>query len=215
LGRYAVDAQARSDALTVHAWGLCDLRRRGLCAEGLRLDASGPSLSQLTGGPTMGPLAFNGRLTGEARAWRLTGTGTVSDLTLGDFALARVTGLLDLAGGAKGLSLSARLGGAGGRGAGYAAALLGGAPSGRLTVDRLTNGQVFIKQLSIVGRGLNVEATGVRGLLGGLTLKGLGQISNLSAARPGASGSANLTWSAQQPKAGAAWALQVDARRRT
>lgn len=210
--RFALDALATSPALSVHARGFGDLRGRTLGREGLQVDAQAPSLSRVLGGPEIGPATFSGRLTGEPRSWRLAGTGAVSDLKIGGYALARMTGPLELSGNAKGLALDARITAAGGRGSGYAAALLGGAPTGRVSAERLSNGQILIKRIDVVGRGLKVEASGARGLLGGLTLKGQAQVSNLSAAKTGASGTAKLTWMGAQARADAGWSFQADAR---
>jgi translocation and assembly module TamB len=69
-----------------------------------------------------------------------------------------------------------------------------------------------MRDLKVSGAGLNLEATGSRGLLGGLTFKGKAAVSNLAAARAGAAGSADASWSAAQTKAGQPWAFSLDAR---
>ena len=70
-----------------------------------------------------------------------------------------------------------------------------------------------MRDLSLTGSGLKLEASGGRSLLGGLTFKGKAAISNLAAARAGAAGSAaGATWSAAQAKAGQPWTLPLDAR---
>lgn len=209
-GVYALDARLRSDALTLHAWGPGDLGKRRL--DRVRLDAKAASLSRITGGPKLGPARVTGVVTADGGDWRFAGSGVVSEAQLGGYGLARISGPLELSRDKSGFELEARLSGAGGRGSGVTAALLGGAPSAVLEGQRLANGQLLLKRLDVSGRGLKVEATGGRGLLGGLNFKGKAQVSNLAEARLGASGRADLDWSAAQSGADAPWTITLDAR---
>ena len=68
--------------------------------------------------------------------------------------------------------MKATLAGAGGRGAGFVAAALGGAPRASFDGARLADGRLLLRELQVTGAGLKLEATGGRGLLGGLTFKG-------------------------------------------
>lgn len=210
---YALDARLRSEGLTVHAWGPGDLGKRTLSPQGAHLEAQAASLSRLIGrGPKAGATQLAGVLKGDATAWRFVGDATVNDFETSNYGLARISGPLEL-GRAKGdWSLKARLAGAGGRGSGYAAAILGGAPTLALEVDRLGNGQLLLKRLDGVGRGLKVSASGGRSLLGAMTFKGQADVSNLAAAGAGASGAASIGWQAAQAKVGAPWTFRLDAR---
>jgi len=210
-GVYALDALLRSEALNLRAWGPGDLGKRRL--DRVQLDAQAGSLSRITGGPKMGPARVTGLLTAGAGDWRFAGSGVVTRSQLAEgYGLARVSGPLVLSRDKTGYALKARLAGAGGRGSGFAAALLGGAPTAEFEGQRLANGQLLMKRLDLKGRGLRVQASGGRSLLGGLNFKGKAQVSNLAEARLGASGGADLDWQAAQARAGAPWTFTLDAR---
>ena len=89
---------------------------------------------------------------------------------------------------------------------------MGGAPRASFDGSRLADGRLLMRDLQVTGAGLKLEATGGRGLLGGLTFKGSAAVSNLAAARAGAAGSAQASWSAAQAKAGQPWTFSLDAR---
>jgi len=209
-GVFALDARLRSDGLTLHAWGPGDLGKRKLAR--VQLDAQAPSLSRLTGGPKAGAARVTGVIAGDDKAWRFAGSGAVNEVGLGAYGLARVSGPLELARTKGGYAAKAKLSGAGGRGSGFAATLLGGAPTAALEGERLANGQLLLKRLDVVGHGLKVQASGGRSLLGGLSFKGKAAVSNLAEARIGASGGADLDWQASQARAGAPWTFTLDAR---
>lgn len=208
-GVYALDANLRSETLSVHAWGPGDLGKRRLSQ--VRLDAQAASLSRITGGPRMGPTRVTGAITANGRDWRFDGSGMVTQAELGGYGLARASGPLELSRSKAGYTLKARLAGAGGRGQGFVATFLGGAPVAEFEGQRLANGQFLMKSLDLRGRGLKVQASGARGLLGGLNFKGKAQVSNLAEARLGASGGADIDWSATQAGAGAPWTFTADA----
>jgi translocation and assembly module TamB len=208
---YALDARLRSETLSVHAWGPGDLGKRRL--DQVRLDVQAAALSRITGGPQMGAARVTGVVVAGGTDWRFTGSGAVNDATLaGGYSLARVSGPIELARSRTGYGLKARLAGAGGRGQGFAAALLGGAPSAAIEAERLANGQLLLKRLDLSGRGLKIQASGGRSLLGGLNFKGDARVSNLAEARLGATGGATMDWQATQARAGAPWTFTLDAR---
>ncbi|HEY0649428.1 translocation/assembly module TamB domain-containing protein [Phenylobacterium sp.] len=210
-GVYALDAKLRSEALTLHAWGPGDLGKRRLSQ--VRVDAQAASLSRITGGPKLGPARITGLVTANGSDWRFTGSGAVNDAAVGGgYGLARVSGPIELSRSKAGYALKAQLAGAGGRGQGFVAALLGGAPTAVFEGERLANGQMLLKRLDLAGRGLKVQASGGRGLLGGLNFKGKAQVSNLAEARLGASGGAAVDWQAAQARIGAPWTFTLDAR---
>lgn len=207
------DLQARVTTanLTVVADGRGDLGKRTLGPDGVALSAASTVLSKLTGGPEMGPAQIAGRLKGTSADWRFTGDAQVARLNLGDYQLDKVSGPVALSRHKGQLDLKGQATGAGGKGAGLAAALLGGKPTASFEASRLADGRLSLKDLQATGAGLKIQASGDRGLLGGLTFKGKAAFSNLAAARPGANGGLSASWSASQAGAGKPWTLGVDA----
>lgn len=209
---FALEAKAAAENLTLTATGLGDLGKRKIGPQGVRLTATAAALSRITGGPGMGPARVSGVLTQTLTGWRLAGDAAVTRASLGAYGLERVTGPFVLTEDKGDVAIDARLAGAGGRGAGFVAAALGGAPRAAFQAARLKDGRLSLRRLEVAGSGLRVEATGGRNLFGGLSFKGEAQLANLAAARPGASGAAAATWSASQSRAGQPWTVALDAR---
>jgi translocation and assembly module TamB len=208
---FALDLRLKADNLGVTARGLGDLGKRRTGPKGLRIEARATDLSKIAGGPAKGPASILGSLTGDQKAWRFLGEASASRIALGGYGLERVSGPVDLSSRDKAYELVANLRGAGGAGKGYAAAILGGAPVARLKAARLADGRLLVRDLDVIGRGLRLEASGGRSLLGGLDFRGQAQLSNLAAARAGASGVLAAKWSAAQGGAGRPWTFKVDA----
>jgi len=211
---YALDARLRSDAMTLRAWGEGNIGERRLGPRGLQLDAQSASLSKLIGaGPKMGATRVVGAANGDIAVWTFKGSANIADVALGDgYGLARVTGPVEFGHAKAGFTLKAKAQGAGGRGEGFAAALLGGAPVAELDAQRLTNGQLLLRRVDLTGRGLKVQASGGRSLLGAVNFKGKADVSNLQAARLGANGAASLDFDASQARSGAPWTFSLDAK---
>jgi translocation and assembly module TamB len=209
---FALDGRVASENLGLRVEGLGDLGRRRIGPQGLAVAVETQGLSRIVGGPDMGPARLVGRVTEGKPGWRFAGSVAVSRLGLPAYGLAQVTGPIEVAENAGQWDVKAHVAGAGGRGAGLLAAALGGAPKAALDGARLTDGRLLLRNLQVSGAGLKIEATGGRGLLGGLAFKGKAAVSNLAAARAGAGGSAAATWSAGQGKAGQPWTFSVDAR---
>lgn len=209
-GVYALDLKLRAEAMTAHAWGPGDLGKRKLSQ--VRIDAAAPSLSRITGGPRMGAARIVGAVTADGADVQFSGSGTVADASLGGYGLARVAGPVAFAREKGVYSLASKLTGTGGRGQGFVATFLGGAPVVSVEAQRLANGQLMLKRLDLAGRGLTLHAAGGRSLLGAVTLKGEAQVSNLAEARLGASGGAKVGWNASQARADAPWTVALDAR---
>jgi translocation and assembly module TamB len=209
---FALDARVASENLTVQARGLGDLGQRRLGPQGLELTAETAALSRITGGPDLGQTRIAGRVTQAKAGWRFAGTAAMSRAGLGHYSLAEVSGPVEIIENAGEWDVKSRLAGAGGRGAGYLAAALGAAPKANFDGARLADGRLLLRNLQMTGAGLKLDATGGRGLLGGLTFKGSAALSNLAAARAGAAGSAQANWSAAQAKAGQPWTFSLDAR---
>jgi translocation and assembly module TamB len=208
---FDLDATVRSENLTVHATGLGDVGERRLGPQGLNLVAATNDLSRITGGPKVGPTRLTGVLRGAPADWRFAGSGVATRLALGGYSLAQAAGPLSFERKAGALTLKAQLTSSGGAGDGWIAAILGGAPRATFEGSRLADGRLALKSVEVVGKGLKVQASGGRGLLGGLTFKGRADLSNLAAAHAGAAGSASGTWSAAQGGAGKPWTFGVDA----
>ena len=208
---FALDARVNSANLNGRAWGLSDIGRRKLGPQGLAVLADTAALSRITGGPDIGPARISGQLTEAPPGWRFAGKAQVSNLNLGAYSLARAAGPLEITHKTGEWAVKTEIAGSGGRGAGYVAAALGGAPKASFEGSRLDDGRLLMRGLVLTGAGLRVEASGGRSLLGGLTFKGKAAVSNLAAARAGAAGSASATWSATQSKAGEPWTLTADA----
>ena len=206
----ALKASAANLSLT--AQGRSDLGKQGFGPEGIAVNAASPALSKLIGGPDMGATSLRGRLTGAFAAWRLAGDATIAQVKIWDYQLDRVSGPIEFAWRKGVFDLKGRPTGAGGRGAGYLAAMLGGNPTATFEGSRLADGRLLLNSLQAKGVGLTVSATGGRSLLGGLTLKGEAQASNLAAAKVGANGGATATWTAAQAGPGKPWTLGLDAR---
>ena len=209
---FALDARVAADNLTVRARGLGDLGQRRAGPQGVEIDAETAALSQITGGPQMGPARVSGRLTQAQAQWRFAGSASVSRANLGSYALAQAAGPIEITERARQWDVRTRIVGAGGHGSGFVAAFLGGAPRVTLDGSRLADGRLLLRDLQVAGAGLKVEASGGRSLLGGLTFKGKALATNLAAARAGAAGSAQASWSAGQPRSGQPWTFTVDAR---
>jgi translocation and assembly module TamB len=208
---YALDLQARAENLELRAQGLGDVGARKLGPQGITVTATSNQLSRLTGGPAMGPTVMTAVLKGDAKAWRFAGTAAVQRLAFGGYGLDQMSGPFEITRNASALTVKANVAGRGGRGTGWVPAVMGGAPRARLEAARFNDGRLALRDLEVLGSGLRVQASGGRGLLGGLTLKGQADVSNLSAAHAGAGGAAQLVWSAGQSRAGEPWAIKLDA----
>ncbi|OYU71676.1 MAG: autotransporter [Alphaproteobacteria bacterium PA2] len=196
--------------LTLTASGRADLKGRRLGPQGMDLVATSPALSKITGGPSLGPARVAGRLAGMSDDWRFAGTGSVGAMAIGDYRLGAASGPLTLTSRRGELGLTGKLVGSGGQGSGYLFAMLGAAPKAEIDLARLSDGRLALKDLKAQGSGLTLSAQGGRSLFGGLTLKGKAVASNLTMARLGAKGAAEVSWTADQGGAGKPWNLSLD-----
>ncbi|MCE3290815.1 MAG: autotransporter, partial [Caulobacter sp.] len=76
----------------------------------------------------------------------------------------------------------------------------------------LKDGRVLLKRVRANGAGLKVDASGSRGLLGGLSFKGKAELWNFGAAKLGGKGRLAGSWSADQGGEGKPWVFTVDAK---
>lgn len=209
---YDLDAQVSSANLAITAKGKADMGQRRTAPEGVALSISAKELSKVTGGPPMGLGRIDGLLKGDLDDLAFTGTADVARLKIGDYGLDRVSGPFTLTRKDKVLSINGKIAGAGGRGTGVVAALLGAKPVAAFDASRLADGRLLLRDIDATGAGLKVKASGGRSLLGGLNFKGQATFSNLAAARAGASGALAADWSASQGGAGKPWNLSLDAK---
>lgn len=211
-GLYDLATRVQSANLTAVARGKGNLGERRTGPKGLALTLDTPNLSKISGGPQMGPARAAGILTGTSDDARFVGTVAVDRLKLGSYGLDRISGPVQLTRKAGLLGVKGQATGAGGQGTGVLAAILGAKPSVSFDAQRLADGRLSLRDLQATGAGLKVQASGGRGLIGGLNFKGRAEVSNLAAARTGAKGSASATWSATQGGPGKPWTLSADAK---
>jgi translocation and assembly module TamB len=212
---FALDGRIASANLSGQVQGLGDVGQRRIGPQGLTLAAQAGALSRITGGPVMGAARVVGHVTQATEktktSWRFAGAASLAKAELGGYGLTQVSGPIEAAEASGQWDVKARLAGAGGHGSGYMAAMLGVAPKANFDGSKLPDGRLLLRDLAVSGAGLKIDASGARGLLGGLTFKGKAAISNLAAAHPGAAGSAQASWSAAQTKAGQPWTFSLDA----
>ena len=209
---FALDGRIASENLTLRVRGLGHVGERRIGPQGIELTAETGALSRITGGPDIGPARIAGRLSESKPGWRFAGTGAVSRVALGGYSLAEASGPLEVTEKAGQWELKTRLAGLSGGGEGLAAAAMGAAPKVNVEAARLADGRLLLRALQVTGAGLKLDASGSRGLFGGLSFKGRAIVSNLTAWRQGAAGSAETSWSASQGKAGQPWTFSLDAR---
>lgn len=211
-GYYATTARLTAENLSLRAVGQVHPADRRTGPQGLSVVLQTPQLSRLTGGPEMGQTRLSGILIGDPAALTFTGDLAVQALTVGGYGLASVSGPVGVERNRRGVAVNAELRGAGGAGEGYLNALLGAQPRVSLEAERLADGRLLVRTLNATGAGLAVEARGGRGLLGGLNARGTARLSNLAAARNGASGAATFIWSAERGRREGPWRLRLEGR---
>ncbi|MBR7619600.1 translocation/assembly module TamB domain-containing protein [Phenylobacterium sp. 20VBR1] len=209
---YDLTARVQSANLTLVARGKGNLGERRTGPKGLALTLDTANLTKISGGPQMGAARAAGILTGTTDDARFVGTVSIDSLKLGSYGLDRVSGPVQLTRKAGVLGVKGQASGAGGTGTGLLAAILGAKPAASFDAQRLADGRLSLRDLQATGAGLKVQASGGRGLIGGLNFKGKAEVSNLAAARTGAKGSASATWSATQGGPGTPWTLTADAK---
>lgn len=213
-GTYALEGRFHAPKVTLRASGLGDLGKRTVGPEGVALVADAADLSEVLGGPQTGAVHATGRFTKAGADWKVAGDASVRDAALWGYVLGRADGPVEVIHRADGLwTIKGDLTGRGGAGKGYVAAIMGGAPKGRFEIERPSAGGWAFREIVVKGRGLDVQATGGRTLLGAMTFKGKASVSNLAEARIGAGGGAKIDWSALRAgRPEAPWTFTMDAR---
>ncbi|MFN3573669.1 MAG: translocation/assembly module TamB domain-containing protein [Phenylobacterium sp.] len=212
---YEVTAGLAAENLRLAARGRVNPSDRSTGRTGLLVVLSTDELSQLTGAGDLGAARLSGALKGELSDLTFAGELRLQSVGLGEYGLRQVSGPVQVARDRQGLRLEAELRGAGGAGEGYLAALLGQSPTVSVSAERRPNGRLLLRNLEADGAGLDLDARGSRGLLGGMRFQGEARLSNLSQARAGAQGALGLDFTATHGSdAGDPWTLTVEAQGR-
>jgi translocation and assembly module TamB len=209
---YDIRARLDSEGLSVSAAGLADLGKQTAAPSGLALTASTGSLGRFTGNAVTGAATYQGLFKGSAEAFTLSGDMRGSGVSAAGYTLASTNGRLTVGRANGELTLVSALTGQGGRGQGYLPALLGPSPVADIDMAILKDGRLLMRRLRATGAGLKAEATGSRGLLGGLSFKGRAELWNFGAAKLGGKGRLAGSWSADQSGENRPWVFTVDAR---
>jgi translocation and assembly module TamB len=209
-GLQSVRGQVSADNALISADGQIDPDKVA-APNGIHMQAQVKDMSRVVQTPAMGRLSADGVFTTVKSGWRLTGKAEIERVAAFDYALGRVAGPVEVDGADQEVRLKADLTGAAGQGKGLLAASAGVHPHAVLDASRLADGRILIRSLKAEGDGLSLEASGERGLLGGLNFKGDLKLSNLVASRIGAHGAVDARWSAAQGRAGQPWEFTADA----
>ncbi len=206
-----VTLNVKSQNIDVDARGEADFGRQVVGPKGMQVAILAREGQRFLGFPQMGAARMTGTLSGRADRWSLAGMLEADNPTAFDYKLAQVRGPTKFEWGGGQLAIGATMDGSGGAGRGIVAALLGGRPHATTQLVWLPDGHVLIKSLAIVGPGLKVDASGQRGILGGLSFKGQSSFSNFAVAHPGAQGLMTASWTATQNGADP-WQIGFDAK---
>ena len=210
-GLQDITLKTTSENIDVSTRGEADFGRQVIGPKGVAAILAARQAQRILGWPQMGAARMNGTLTGRADRWTLAGVLEADDPNGFDYKLAQVRGPTSFQWGGGQLQIQATLDGSGGAGHGLVAALLGGRPHAAAQLVWLPDGHVLIKSLAVVGPGLKVDATGQRGMLGGLSFKGQASFTNFAVAHAGAKGLMTTSWTATQSGRDP-WLLGFDAK---
>ncbi len=209
---YALAFDLAGDNLRLAAQGSVEANRITTGPTGLALDLAIANASRIFPQASIGPTFAHLGLGGGVDHWVVVGRASANRLSLGGYSLARVDGPIRLEGENGEVAFNLAAVGAGGAGRNVAAALLGARPRASAQGTQFADGRLLVRALSVVGPGLNVNASGERGLFGGLGLKGQARIGNLDFAHAGAKGAISATWQASQSRSDSPWTFAFDAR---
>jgi translocation and assembly module TamB len=208
---YDLDAHLQTDNLSLAAHGPADIAKRS--SSGLAVNLIVNNLAKVVPQPVMGRGEIDGVLSGSFADLHMAGQAQMGGFEFLGYRLARVAGPMTLTWRGRQLTILASANGSGASGSGMVAAAGGPAPTGRIEIDGLADGRVLIRSMSIIGKTVRIDGAGGQNLLGGgLTFKGQMAAPDMAALRPGASGTFQADWSADQSKApGAPWTFTLQA----
>lgn len=210
---YDLAAAARAENLVVTASGLGNLGERRTGPKGWAVTAQTPNAARIIPFPPMGALKAGGVLTGDWKTWKLVGDAAAEDANVLEYVAARASGPVTVTRRNQVIAIETKLAIAGGHSENLLGALLGPTPTAEVALERLGDGRWLVRDLKADGTGLKLTGSGGYGLLGGLSFKGQAQITNLPAARIGASGLVEAEWRATRDRGAASpWLFDVDAK---
>ncbi|MFC3078362.1 translocation/assembly module TamB domain-containing protein [Phenylobacterium terrae] len=210
---YDLTAEARAENLLVTASGLGNLGERRTGPKGWTISAQTPLAARIIPFPPMGALKAGGVLTGDWKTWKLVGNATAEDANILDYVAQRASGPVTVTRKNQVIAIETKLAIAGGHSENLLGPLLGPTPTAEVALERLGDGRWLVRDLKANGTGLNVTGSGGYGLLGNLSFKGQAQVTNLPAARIGASGVVNAEWRATRDRGDTSpWLFDVNAR---
>ena len=196
---------ARDGAISLK--GSLDWRARR--TGGLQLDIALADLSKWLALPKIGATRIKGTVAGTMDSFVFKGGFQGEKLDQFGYALARVGGPATVSLKAQEWRLQTNLAGAGGSGKGVAATLLGAAPRVQMDLSILKSGHLLFRTLTVAGAGLKIAAEGGQGLLGDLSFKGTGQLTNLAPLHAGAKGQIAGAWTASEGRDGKGLGLRL------
>ena len=212
---YDLAAVAKAENLLVTASGLGNLGERRTGPKGWTVSARTSLAARIIPFPPMGALRASGVLTGDWKTWKLVGSATAEDANVLDYVAERASGPVTVTRKNQVIAIETKVAITGGHSENLLGPLLGPEPTAEVALERLGDGRWLVRDLKADGTGLKVTGSGGYGLLGGLSFKGQAQITNLPAARLGASGRVEAEWRATRDRgATSPWLFDVDAQGR-
>lgn len=212
---YDLAAALKAENLVLTAAGLGNLGERRTGPKGWAVTVRTPSAARIIPFPKMDAMQAQGVLTGDWKTWKLVGNATAEDANILDYIAGRASGPVTVTRKNQVIAIETKVAITGGRSDNLLGPLLGPTPTAEVALERLGDGRWLVRDLKADGTGLKVTGSGGYGLLGGLSFKGQAQVTNLPAARIGASGVVDAEWRATRDRGSASpWLFDVDAKGR-
>ncbi len=200
-----------ADNIQSHARGLIQLKDRN-APDGINLTITTPSLTRLVGYTLAEATTYTGVFKGDAKAWTLQGSASLQNADLASYRAARISGPLDIAVNKGQFDITTDARAVGGSTAGIIGALLGATPRVQLQGSRTANGAYVLRKIDGRGQALTLTGSGGRSLTGGLSFRGVADITDISRIRPGAKGSFSGPIQAGKARGKTPWTLSFDGR---
>ena len=207
---YAVQGTADAANANLRLKGDIDWRRK--TTSDLAIDLSARDLEKWLSQPAIGGFHTSGTLQGGLDRFSYRGTADAAQIAEQGYALARLSGPLDVSLKDREWRIRTDALGLGGGGKGLPATLLGAQPRINADVSVLKEGRVLIRALDVAGANLKLSAAGGQGLFGRLSFKGSASIPNAGVLRAGAKGGLTATWDAGEAKDAKGWDFAFDAK---
>ncbi|WP_426023685.1 translocation/assembly module TamB domain-containing protein [Brevundimonas sp. PWP3-1b1] len=182
--------------------------------DGITLNIQTASLSRLVGSDVAGPAAYSGLFKGDAQTWSLNGQATLLNANVASYRATRIAGPLNVAVKNGRMDFDGDIRANGGSGEGIIGGLLGSAPRVQMQAARMKDGAILLEKVDLQGRGLTLNGSGSRNLLGGMSFRGNAQLTDASRVLPEARGAFGGPIRASSARTGAPWVLNFDGRGR-